>query len=91
MASFITMPANSDGSMLASEPPNAPMAERAALKTTTSFVIKNSSDKYEKTCQIGLTQRPLIEILIFLLPVYMAMTNRAQALPLTRGNLQISK
>jgi hypothetical protein len=37
--SFITVPANSAGSMSASAPPKVPIAERAAPRTTTSRLL----------------------------------------------------
>jgi hypothetical protein len=60
IASFITTPASSAGSMFASDPPNAPMAERAALNTTTSLVISIFLVSLSKT--IPLYRDPIIEI-----------------------------
>jgi len=46
--------------MFASDPPNAPMAERAALNTTTSLVISIFLVSFSKT--IPLYRDPIIEI-----------------------------
>jgi hypothetical protein len=46
--------------MLASEPPKVPMAERAALKTTTSLVIKKLLEQEKIACQIGVAGQPYI-------------------------------